>query len=168
MNIFIFALFAALFLAIGGGTACAEQKYGHGEGRQISSGATADTVPADIRKHISCPHCGMDREKFAYSRMLITFAGGITVGVCSIHCAVIEILANRGKAISLVEVADYNTRKLIAADKAFWVIGGIKRGVMTTNPKWAFASKDDATDFAAKFGGRVGAYIEALFLARKD
>lgn len=163
-----FALCAVALLALSGGTALAEQKNGQPEDRPTSSGTAAESLHADVKKHLACPHCGMDREKFASSRMMIIYASGVSVGVCSIHCAVIEILANKGKSINTVEVADYNTKKLLSAEKAAWVIGGSKKGVMTNSPKWAFATKDDAAEFVKKHGGRVAAYIEALFLARKD
>jgi nitrous oxide reductase accessory protein NosL len=164
----IFALFAVILLALSGGDASAEQKNVPTDGRQNGSGAASEAVHADVKKHLSCPHCGMDREKYASTRMVITFADGSSVGLCSIHCAVIEILANKGKSIRTVEVADIVTNKLIPAEKATWVIGGNKKGVMTANSKWAFAVKDDAAEFVKKNGGRIATYIEALFLARKD
>ena len=33
----------------------------------------------DQVKHPSCPYCGMDRTKFAHSRVLITYDDGTTV-----------------------------------------------------------------------------------------
>ena len=44
----------------------------------------AETMP-DIEAHKSCKYCGMDREKFAHSRMLIEYGDGSSFGSCSIH-----------------------------------------------------------------------------------
>lgn len=38
-------------------------------------------------------------------------------------------------------VGDYNTKRLIDAEKAVWVIGGGKQGVMTKRAKWAFEKR---------------------------
>ncbi|MDD2308955.1 MAG: nitrous oxide reductase accessory protein NosL [Desulfuromonadaceae bacterium] len=127
-----------------------------------------ESTYADVKMHQACPHCGMDREKFAHSRMLITYSDGTSVGVCSIHCAVTELKANRGKKIKMVEVADLDTKKLVDAEKAIWVIGGSKKGVMTRTPKWAFAHKADAVAFVGKNGGQLATYKDALALAGKE
>lgn len=161
------ALLAAVSIALGG-AALAEHNPGHTGGHQHGSVNAAESVHADVKTNPSCAHCGMDREKFAHSRMLITYGDGASAGVCSIHCAATELKASKGKAVKTVAVADLNTKKLGDADKAFWVIGGSKKGVMTKTPKWAFAKKDDAAEFITKQGGRMAGYKEALALAEKD
>jgi len=52
-------------------------------------------------------------------------------------------------------VADYNTKKLLPAEKAVWVIGGGKTGVMTKRAKWAFSDKQGADAFIQKNGGLI-------------
>ena len=47
--------------------------------------AYAETMK-DIQEHKNCKYCGMDREKFAQSRMLIESGDGSSFGSCSIHC----------------------------------------------------------------------------------
>lgn len=162
------ALIAVVFLTVGGSTALAEQKPGHMEGHQHAGGDAADSTHADVKTHQACAHCGMDRGKYAHSRMLITYTDGTSAGVCSIHCTVTELKASKGKAVKAVEVADLNSKKLVAAEKATWVIGGNKKGVMTRTPKWAFAKKDDAAAFVGKNGGKPATYREALTLAEKE
>jgi nitrous oxide reductase accessory protein NosL len=162
------ALFAAVFMTLSGGAASAGQNPGHMEGHQHGAGTAAETIHADVKMHQACPHCGMDREKFAHSRMLITYTDGTSVGVCSIHCTVTEVKSKRGKTIKTVEVADLNSKILVDAEKATWVIGGSKKGVMTRTPKWAFAQKDDAAAFISKNGGKLATYKEALTLAEKE
>ncbi len=162
------ALFATVYMTLSGGAALAEHKPGHMEGHQNGAGAAAESIHADVKKHQACPHCGMDREKFAHSRMLVTYSDGSSVGVCSIHCVVTELKASKTKTVKLVEVADLNTKKLFDAEKAAWVIGGSRKGVMTLTPKWAFATKEDAAAFISKNGGKLATYKEALAQAEKE
>jgi len=115
-----------------------------------------------------CKQCGMDRIAFSYSRMLILYADGTTTGTCSLNCAAVEMKENKGKKVKSLKVADYNTKKLIDAGLATWVIGGGKQGVMTEVPKWAFAKKDDAQKFVKENGGRVTTFDEALNMALKE
>jgi nitrous oxide reductase accessory protein NosL len=123
---------------------------------------------SDIEDHRSCAHCGMDRKAYGFSRMLIQYEDGALVGVCSLHCAVVEIGANQGRTVKTLLVADRDTRTLIDAEKAIWVMGGKKRGVMTQLPKWAFQTKAAAEAFIKANGGKVVSWEEALAAARKE
>lgn len=162
------ALSFALSLALGAGIVMAEHNPGHMEGHQRGAGEAVVSMHADVKLHQACPHCGMDRDKFAHSRMLITYSDGTSTGTCSIHCAVTELKASKGKSVKIVEVADLNSKKLVDAEKATWVIGGNRKGVMTRTPKWAFAKKEDAAAFIKKEGGKPASYKEALALAEKE
>lgn len=168
MKMQFIVLLAAASLAISGVDAMAGHKPGQMQGRQSGAGSAAESIHDDVNKHLACPHCGMDREKFAHSRMLITYSDGSSVGVCSIHCAVTELKTGKGKVLKSVEVADLNTKKLVDAEKAAWVIGGSKKGVMTRTAKWAFAKKSDAMVFVKSNGGKLATYKEAFALAEKD
>jgi copper chaperone NosL len=121
-----------------------------------------------VKLHSDCVYCGMDRGRFAHSRMLVTYADGKTAATCSIHCTAIDLKNNKGAAIQSVQVGDYNSKVLIDAVKAFWVIGGDRRGVMTKTPKWAFAEKTAAEAFIKKHGGKLATYQEALNLAEQE
>lgn len=116
----------------------------------------------DIQKDPSCKYCGMDRGKFAHSRMLVTYDDGSTLGTCSIHCLAIELALNIDKTPTLIEVGDYNSKALIDAEKAFWVIGGNKSGVMTQQAKWAFEKKEDAEKFIMENNGTLATFDEAM------
>lgn len=116
----------------------------------------------------SCKYCGMDREMFAHTAMLITYDDETVVGTCSIHCAAIDLSVNIGKSVKSIQVGDYNTKKLIDAEKAFWVIGGSKQGVMTKKAKWAFEKKEDAEAFIKANGGKLSNFEEALKNAYAD
>ena len=130
---------------------------------------TAGLLAADdIAKHKSCPHCGMDRGQYAHSRMLIVYDDNTEAGVCSLHCAAIDLAINIDKAPKTIYVGDYNTRKLIDAEQAFWVIGGNKPGVMTKRAKWAFEKKADAEAFVQKEGGVLATFEAAIKTAYED
>lgn len=122
----------------------------------------------DINDHRSCINCGMDRKAYGFSRMLIQYEDGSAAGVCSLHCAVVELDANPGRKVKALLVADRDTRTLINAEQANWVMGGGKRGVMTQQPKWAFQSKDGAEAFIKANGGKLVTWAEALAAAREE
>jgi nitrous oxide reductase accessory protein NosL len=121
--------------------------------------AFADT---DIQQSPSCKYCGMDRAKFAHTRMLVTYDDGTSAGTCSIHCLAIEMIVNMDKTPKTIQVGDYNSKNLIDAEKASWVVGGKMPGVMTTRAKWAFQNKADAEHFIAEHGGSLATFDEAM------
>jgi nitrous oxide reductase accessory protein NosL len=123
---------------------------------------------SDARNHPECIYCGMDRVKYAHSRMLIIYDDGMAVGTCSIHCAAIDLALHTDRTARALFVGDYRTKNLIDAEAAFWVIGGNKSGVMTIRPKWAFAEKRDAEEFMRENGGRPASYEEAMKASFED
>jgi len=122
----------------------------------------------DIQRHPSCKYCGMDRAMFAHSRMLVEYEDGSSVGVCSLHCAVLELVLNIGSMPKSVRVGDHDTKALVDAEKASWVIGGRKPGVMTDRAKWAFREPADAKKFMAEFGGTGAVFDLAVKAAFED
>lgn len=130
--------------------------------------AAAAAAQDDIDRHRDCAYCGMDRKAYGYSRMLLRYADGTETGVCSLHCAVMDLAANDAKRAATILVADRTTRELIDALTALWVVGGAKRGVMTERPKWAFGARKDADLFIANYGGSVVSWEQALAAARSE
>ncbi|MGC2061788.1 MAG: nitrous oxide reductase accessory protein NosL [Thermodesulfovibrionales bacterium] len=122
----------------------------------------------DIKLHKNCKHCNMDREKFNFSRMLIEYEDGTSVGLCSIHCAAVELNRNKGKKVRSLLVADYTTKKLTDARTATWVIGGKQQGVMTSVAKWAFIKAEDAKKFVRENGGKIATFDEAMRAAKDE
>ena len=100
--------------------------------------------------------------------MLIEYEDNSTVAACSLHCASLDLALNLDKAPKTISVADYNTKELINAEAATWVIGGKKPGVMTRNAKWAFGKKEDAEKFRLENGGLISGFDEAMEAAYKD
>jgi len=123
---------------------------------------------ADVAKSASCRQCGMDREKFSHSRMLIEYEDGSTVATCSLHCTAVELANTIDKIPVMVSVADYESKELIDADKAGWVLGGSKKGVMTGQAKWAFASNGAAERFIKANGGKIVTFDAAIKAAYDD
>jgi nitrous oxide reductase accessory protein NosL len=135
----------------------------------LSIFAVAAFAQDDIKKHPSCKYCGMDREKFGHSRIHIEYDDGSSEGACSLHCAAVDLALNIDKTPKAIMVGDYNTKKLIDAEKAFWVIGGTRPGVMTKRAKWAFEKKDDAEKFMQENGGgKLITFDEAIKSAYED
>jgi copper chaperone NosL len=129
--------------------------------------AYAETMK-DIQEHKTCKYCNMNREKFAHSRMLIEYGDGSSMGACSLHCVAIELAQAFDKQPKAILVADYNKKNLIDAEKAYWVIGGNKPGVMTKTAKWAFADKKDAEAFVKEHGGKIGTFDDAMKTTYED
>jgi copper chaperone NosL len=134
----------------------------------LSLGSALWALDNDVKEIPSCKYCGMNREMFAHSRMLIEYSDGTKEGVCSLHCAAVDLALNLDKAPKAIWVGDYGRKVLIDAETAAWIIGGSKPGVMTKNAKWAFANKADAEKFRQENGGRLATFDEALEASYKD
>ena len=104
----------------------------------------------------------MDRGKFNHSRMVIEYEDGTTVGTCSLHCAAVELANTIDRIPVMVRVADYDSKELIDSEKAVWVLGGSKKGVMTAQAKWAFADKGAAERFVKANGGSMVSFDDAI------
>jgi len=122
----------------------------------------------DIDHHQSCSYCGMDRAKFAHSRVYIEYDDGSTAGTCSLHCAALDMALHIDKGPVSIEVGDYQNKTLIDAETAVWVIGGSKMGVMTKRAKWAFGNQAAADAFMQQDGGQLSNFEEALKAAYAD
>lgn len=134
----------------------------------LSLGTVCLAAETKVEAPDSCVHCGMDRTKFGHSRMIVSYTDGSSAGTCSLNCVVTDMQKNKGKAVKSYQVADYNSRKLIDAKSATWVIGGSKKGVMTKVAKWAFADKKDADAFVKANGGKAATFDEALKAAEGE
>ncbi len=122
----------------------------------------------DITKAPFCPLCGMDRQKFAHSRTYIPYEDGSSFGGCSIHCAAVELTLNIDKTPLEIQVADYDDKTLIDAEKATWVLGGDLPGVMTRRAKWAFGTKKKAQQFIKDHGGTLATFDQIMKATYED
>lgn len=124
--------------------------------------------PADVRQAPLCQQCSMDRAKFSHSRMVVTYRDGSTAASCSLHCVAVELANSIAKVPVQVRVADYDTKELLDAETAVWVLGGSKKGVMTGKGKWAFAERVPAERFISENGGRITNFDEVIKSAYED
>ena len=122
----------------------------------------------DVDKHASCKYCGMDRKMFAHSRMLLVYEDGSELGACSLHCVAVDMALNIDKMPKTIQAADFNTKNLIDAEKAVWVIGGEKPGVMSKRAKWAFEKKADAEAFIQANKGTLADFEAAIKASYED
>ena len=85
---------------------------------------------------------------------------------CSFHCLA-DVALKSGEDPKNVMVALYrDPKKMIQAEKVFFVVGSKAKGTMTMKSKIAFPSKDDAEEFAKSCGGEVVGFKEALKIAK--
>lgn len=124
-------------------------------------------APAQVEDE-SCAYCGMYRSRFGHSWVIIEHGGGNKEGVCSVHCAAIDMALHPEKTISRITVGDFDIQKQIDAEKARWVIGGDLMGVMTARAKWAFETQAAADAFMAKHGGSPATFNEVIKAAFED
>lgn len=115
----------------------------------------------------SCAYCGMNKSKFGHSWVIIEHDKD-SKGVCSIHCAAIDMALHIDSPVKRMTVGDYNTKNQIDAEKAYWVVGGDKMGVMTTRAKWAFQTKDAADAFIKEHGGKPAIFDDVMKAAFED
>ena len=134
----------------------------------VFAGLAFAQTKEDIQLYKECKCCGMDRGKFDFSRMLIEYDDGTKVAVCSIHCAAADLANNLDKSPRSVMVGDFNSKELIDAEKAFWVVGGKKPGVMSRTGKWAFEKKKNAEEFKSANDGKLVSFEEAMNMAYED
>jgi nitrous oxide reductase accessory protein NosL len=128
----------------------------------------AAQTPDDVKHAPACKHCSMDREKFAASRMVVEYEDGTRTGVCSLHCAAIDLAVSLDGTPKTFWVADAGTKKLLDAEKAVWVLGGSRPGVMTKRAKWAFADRGAAEAFVKESGGTIVGFEDAMKAAYED
>ncbi len=112
-----------------------------------------------------CPNCGMGRPMWA--RTWITFRNSQgKFGVCSFHCLA-DMALKCGEEPRNVMVALYlHPKRLVPAEKAFFVVGSKAKGTMTMKSKLAFSSKDTAEEFVKSCGGKVVGFGEALKMVK--
>lgn len=134
----------------------------------LLGGVALAQMKDDISVHKACKYCGMDRNTYNFSRMLIEYDDGTIAAFCSIRCAAVDLANNIDKTPKAIKVGDFNGMQLIDAEKAFWVVGGSKPGVMSKRGKWAFEKKDDAENFMKTNQGKITSFEEAMKTAYED
>lgn len=127
-----------------------------------SLGARPHKGRAAVEAPRTCGLCGMDRVRFARSRMLIEREDGSLTGTCSLHCALEALTGPQESPVRVLWVADRaHPERLVKAGTCTWVIGGDLPGVMAGTATWAFGEASEARAFVSRHGGRVADYEAA-------
>ncbi len=134
----------------------------------VATAARADHHLADVKDGPTCKYCGMDRARFAASRMVVEYDDGSKLSACSLHCVAVDLAVQLDKTPAAIKVADHGTQALVDAEKAVWVLGGSKPGVMTKRAKWAFGDRAAADAFVKENGGTLVSFDEAVKAAYED
>jgi hypothetical protein len=121
-----------------------------------------------VKNRIICKQCGIDRNTSTQSQLLIQYADGTTVSVCSLHCAVVEMQLSRDRHVGSLLVADFNSKQMLDVRDTTWVVGGRKNDAMTARAQWAFAKPNIAKRFVKKNGGAVTSYDKAIYFVLKE
>jgi mono/diheme cytochrome c family protein len=108
----------------------------------------------------------MNLKMFWKTNHWVTFTDGKEIGYCSIHCAAIAH-KKKGSARGWKAV-DYDSKRLLDARKAFFLIGSDLPGTMTARSKLAFSSREVAQNYQTKHGGTIGTFDDALKQALAD
>jgi nitrous oxide reductase accessory protein NosL len=117
--------------------------------------------------HGRCSNCGMDRNEHANTRHEFKISKG-AIYTCSLTCVAIMSMKLKEEPRD-VRAADYlDPVKMLAADKAFYVVGSTAPDAMTKVSKIAFEDENAAVAFTAKYGGRVVRFNDVLAAARKE
>jgi hypothetical protein len=103
----------------------------------------------------------MNLKMFWKTSQWLTFSDGKRTGYCSMHCAS-KVYQKRPTHIDQWEVADYDMKTLINAQRAYFLIGSDLPGTMTPVSKVAFASLNVAKSYQKGHGGDIGALDDAL------
>ena len=112
-----------------------------------------------------CPNCGMVRSMWARTWMTFENSEGKSPA-CSFHCLA-DVALKSGEDPKNVMVALYlEPKKMIPAEKVFFVVGSKAKGTMTMRSKLAFPSKDEAEKFTKSCGGEVVGFKETLKIAK--
>lgn len=152
------ALFSASPLVIGGFPSAA---------RALDCQVQHPLMPPDDRFPGQCPVCGMVRPMWA--RTWITFDpfGGVDQ-VCSFHCLADWALKSGQDARHVMLTVYHHPARMIAAEKAFIVMGSTAAGTMSPVSKIVFADRSSADAFAAACGGGVVGFSQALLTAKAN
>jgi nitrous oxide reductase accessory protein NosL len=122
------------------------------------------TILQDGKAKMFCPKCGMNLVMF-YKTNHAAKKDSKVYQYCSIHCLLAD-MDDKSK-LQDIKVVDTNSLKFIDANKAYYVVGSSKKGTMSMVSKYAFASKEEAMEFANKFGGEVTDFEGALKAAKE-
>lgn len=120
---------------------------------------------ADIRNYPECHTCGASRKECNHGRMIVEYADGTKRAECGLHCAADNLLTQPSRQPKRFRVADYDSKRLIDADKAQWVVYDNRNQCRGSTAELAFADGYAADRFVARYGGKRTNFDGALKIA---
>lgn len=120
---------------------------------------------ADLRNYPACHSCGASRKECGHSRMVVEYVDGTKRADCSLHCVADSLLTQPSRQPKRFQVADYDSRRLIDADKAHWVLYDNRSQCRGSTAELAFSDQRDADRFVSRYGGKVVDFDGALKIA---
>lgn len=126
-----------------------------------------DPTPLDdeFAKYSKCPYCGMDRQKWHFSRHLVHYDNDVAEGACSLRCAAVSLAVNLRRVAKAIYAPDNGSgepvKPLVNAELAIYVIGGNHKPVMDPGSQ-------DALRLTAGHRGRPGRWQADRFRWRPE
>ena len=114
-----------------------------------------------------CGVCGMNLAKFYKTNYAAILDDNTTKEYCSMHCLAKDY-PNIQPHLKKLLVVDAKSGKWIDARSAWYVVGSKVPGTMSKVSKLAFATKQEAQEFAKRYGGKVVDFEEAFEMAQKS
>ncbi len=131
-----------------------------------------DPLKDELKKYPRCPYCGMSRKMWNFSRHLVQYDDDLVDATCSLHCLALSLALNLDRGPKAIYAADFGSQKkikpLINVDKAIYLVGSNLSGVMSTQSKRAFSSKQAAEAARKVHGGKLMSFDAALTTAYLD
>ena len=125
-------------------------------------------TPKDLARYPDCLNCGMSRKSCAHTRIIVEYADGTKRAECGLHCLLADLVDQPGRQPKTILAADYNSRKLVEAEKCWWVRYDNVVECRGSKVMLAFRSERGAEDFIVSFGGNKLNFDEALKVVYQD
>jgi len=122
---------------------------------------------AEAKERPSCHVCGMWIDQYMKTRNVVIMKDNESHDFCSFSCMVRFVKEHRDK-IKKVLSADFETKELIDAEKAFYVEGGDIAGVMSLVSRIAFETREAAEKCVKAHGGKIISFSEAFTHQEKE
>lgn len=116
---------------------------------------------ANEGKRDECVICGMWIDQYMKTRHMVILKNGNMHSFCSFACAV-KYYDGHKDNIKEFKAADFQTEKLIDAQKAYYLEGSSVPGVMSFTSRIAFEEKAEAEKLRKKMGGSIINFQQAF------
>lgn len=134
----------------------------------VAACALGFATPRDLAQYPECHACGASRNACAHTRIVVEYSDGTKRAECGLHCLLADMVKQPGRQPKRILAADYEDKKLIDAEKGWWV--QYDNGVDCRGSKvmLAFRTERGADGFIASFGGRKLSFDDALRVAYRE